>query len=90
MAVRAAPVAALAAALVPRMNAGQAADISSGSGVVIGAYSEILTNAHVVENCAQITVRSSSGDLTAAPLVARDEKSVRRAAGSGTRPRFTT
>jgi len=73
MFVRAAPVAALAA-VVPGMNPGQAADISSGSGVVIGAHGEILTNAHVVENCAQITVRSSSGDSTAAPLVARDEK----------------
>jgi S1-C subfamily serine protease len=73
MFVRAAPVAALAA-VVLGMNPGQAADISSGSGVVIGAHGEILTNAHVVENCTQITVRSSSGDSTAAPLIARDEK----------------
>jgi hypothetical protein len=72
----AARVIALAAltALVPGMDAAQAVDISSGSGVVIGAHGEILTNAHVVENCAQITVRSSSGDSTAATLVARDEK----------------
>ena len=77
IAIRAAArVIALAAltALVPGMDAAQAVDISSGSGVVIGAPGEILTNAHVVKNCAQITVRSSSGDSTAATLVARDEK----------------
>lgn len=52
----------------------QAADISSGSGVVIGANGEVLTNAHVVSGCAQIAVRFSSGDLVAARLVALDEK----------------
>jgi S1-C subfamily serine protease len=46
----------------------------SGSGVVIGAHGEVLTNAHVVENCTQIIVRSSSGDLATALLVTRDEK----------------
>jgi S1-C subfamily serine protease len=38
----------------------QAADLTSGSGAVIGANGEVLTNAHVVENCTKITVRSSS------------------------------
>jgi S1-C subfamily serine protease len=44
----------------------------SGSGVVIAAHGEVLTNAHVVENCTNISVRPSS----AAPayLVARDER----------------
>jgi hypothetical protein len=51
------------------VNVGRAADISAGSGVVIGTHGEVLTNAHVVENCAQITVRSSS-----ASVIARDEK----------------
>src|SRR5262249_53291963 len=51
------------------VNAGRAADVSTGSGVVIGTHGEVLTNAHVVENCTQITVRSSS-----ASVVARDEK----------------
>ena len=51
-----------------------AADASSGSGVVIGTHGEVLTNAHVVKNCAKITVRSSSGDPASAILIAQDEK----------------
>jgi S1-C subfamily serine protease len=51
------------------VNVGRAANISAGSGVVIGIHGEVLTNAHVVENCTKITVRSSS-----ASVVARDEK----------------
>ena len=53
-------------------NVGRAADVSSGSGVVIGAQGEVLTNAHVVENCAKITVQSLSA--SAAYLIARDDK----------------
>ncbi len=45
---------------------------SLGSGVIIGTHGEVLTNAHVVENCTSITVRSSS--VSTAYLVARDEK----------------
>jgi S1-C subfamily serine protease len=45
---------------------------SIGSGVVIGAEGEILTNAHVVDSCSKITIGSSSA--SAATLVARDEK----------------
>ena len=52
-------------------NVARAADVSSGSGVVIGAHGEVLTNAHVVENCAKITVQSLAAS---AALVARDEK----------------
>ena len=55
-------------------GAAQAAEISSGSGVVVGDQGEVLTNAHVVDACAQINVRSSAGDLTTAQLIARDEK----------------
>src|SRR5262245_50964996 len=51
------------------VNVGRSADIGTGSGVVIGTHGEVLTNSHVVENCTQITVRSSS-----ASVVARDEK----------------
>jgi Trypsin-like peptidase domain len=52
----------------------EAADISSGSGVVIGARGEILTNSHVVEACTEINVQFSSRDSGKAVLVARDEK----------------
>jgi S1-C subfamily serine protease len=53
----------------------EAADTSSGSGVVIGTQGEILTNAHVVEACTEINVRfSSSQKLEASVLVARDER----------------
>ena len=51
-----------------------AADTQSGSGVVISTHGEVLTNAHVIEHCTQITVRSSSGDSAAALVIARDEK----------------
>jgi hypothetical protein len=42
--------------------------------VVVGDHGEVLTNAHVVNACAQITVRSPAGDSAAAQLIARDEK----------------
>jgi len=51
----------------------QAAD-TSGSGVAIGIQGEILTNSHVVENCAKITVQLSSNNSQTALLVARDQK----------------
>ena len=56
-------------------GAAQAAeDISSGSGVAVGDRGEVLTNAHVVDACAQIIVRSPPGDSATAQLIARDEK----------------
>jgi S1-C subfamily serine protease len=63
-----------AAALMSGMVPAHAADTQSGSGVVIGARGEILTNAHVIRNCSQFTVRSASGDSAPALLVERDEK----------------
>ena len=53
---------------------GHAAEISSGSGVVISTKGEVLTNAHVVEGCQSITVKLASGITEAAALVASDEK----------------
>jgi hypothetical protein len=44
-----------------------------GSGIVIGTHGEILTNAHVVERCAKISVHLSPGISEAAALVARDQ-----------------
>jgi len=71
------------ATLITSLVSVHAADTQSGSGVVIGAHGEVLTNAHVIENCTKITVRSSSGDSASAFLIARDEKNdlavVRRA-----------
>ena len=55
-------------------TSGRSADITIGSGFAIGAQGEVLTNAHVVQNCARISVRSSSGEAAAASLLARDEK----------------
>ena len=52
----------------------QAAEILSGSGVVIGDHGEVLTNAHVVNACTQIIIRSPAGDSATAQLIARDEK----------------
>jgi S1-C subfamily serine protease len=53
---------------------GHAADALSGSGVVVGGHGEVLTNAHVVNACAQINIRSSAGNLATAQLIVRDEK----------------
>jgi tetratricopeptide (TPR) repeat protein len=50
------------------------AETLSGSGVVIGAKGEILTNAHVVDACQTITVRLSSGNSEKGALIARDER----------------
>jgi S1-C subfamily serine protease len=66
-------VAIILLVLAARASA-QAAEISSGSGVVIGIHGEVLTNAHVVEHCTQITVRSPAQDLATALVVARDDK----------------
>jgi hypothetical protein len=51
----------------------QAAD-AVGSGVVIGAHGEILTNSHVVEACEKIIVQLAAGNPEPAALVARDQK----------------
>ena len=61
------------AMLAISMASGHAADALSGSGVVVGDHGEVLTNAHVVNACAQISVRSSPADL-AILLVALDQK----------------
>ena len=53
---------------------GTAAEISSGSGVVISAQGEILTNAHVVEGCQSIVVKLAARNTEAAALVTSDEK----------------
>jgi len=50
------------------------AEISTGSGVVIGKKGEILTNSHVVEACQTITVKLASGNAQPGALVARDER----------------
>jgi S1-C subfamily serine protease len=61
------------ATLVPGISGAQAAD-TSGSGVAIGSHGEILTNSHVLENCAKITVQLSSSNPQTAVFVARDQK----------------
>jgi S1-C subfamily serine protease len=70
-------VAIILVVLAARASA-QAAEILSGSGVMIGDHGEVLTNAHVVKACAQIIVRSLAGDSPTAQLIARDEKTTSR------------
>jgi S1-C subfamily serine protease/Flp pilus assembly protein TadD len=60
--------------VIASATAAEAADTSAGSGVVIGTQGEILTNSHVVEGCAEITLRFTSGNSETAALVARDER----------------
>src|ERR1700744_1647941 len=50
-----------------------AANTISGSGVIVSTGGDILPTAHVVNDCAQISVRNSSGVSTSALLVVRDE-----------------
>jgi tetratricopeptide (TPR) repeat protein len=70
----AATAAVVVVTLICAVAAGRAAEISSGSGVVINAKGEVLTNAHVVENCQSITVRLAPGNSEVGVLVASDEK----------------
>ena len=70
--VLATPLVAVAT-LLSYATAGQEASTLSGSGVVIGG--EVAPNAHVVENCTQITRAIFVWGLSAcALLVTRDEK----------------
>ena len=78
-----------ACVLIIASTTAEAADIFSGSGVVIGTQGEILTNAHVVEACTEINVRFPSGNLEKARLVTRDERNdlaVVRATGANIPP----
>jgi Trypsin-like peptidase domain/Sel1 repeat len=61
------------ATLLPNISAARAGD-ALGSGVAIGSHGEILTNSHVVENCAKITAQLSSNNSQTAALVVRDQK----------------
>jgi S1-C subfamily serine protease len=53
----------------------QAGGLVTGSGVVVRPSGDVLTNTHVVENCTEIIVRFSSGQVVAASLVASDDRS---------------
>ena len=73
IAMRAILVVALATLFIDIAPVSGASAIS-GSGVVISADGDILTSAHVVNDCAQITVRYISGTSANALLVARDDR----------------
>ncbi len=47
---------------------------STGSGIVVSATGDILTNAHVVEDCETITVRLPTTGAEAAVLAAKDKE----------------
>jgi trypsin-like peptidase len=61
-------------AICPASLAQVATEKLSGSGVVVGARGEILTNAHVVEGCRTITAQISSDKVEPATLLVRDQK----------------
>jgi S1-C subfamily serine protease len=52
----------------------EADDEASGSGVVINKLGQILTNAHVIHACRKLEVGTTSRSLTAAKVVAVDER----------------
>jgi hypothetical protein len=62
------------ALFAPGPTVAQDSGTSAGSGVVIGVQGEIITNHHVVESCAKITVQFPSKKLETATVVARDQK----------------
>ena len=62
------------ALLATGLTTGQAAEVATGSGIFIGAGGEVLTNAHVVEDCRTIKLTFANGSPEAATLVARDEQ----------------
>jgi len=64
----------LAALLAMGLTAGRAEQVASGSGVVIGTSGEVLTNAHVVEDCRTIKLTFANGSPQPATLIARDER----------------
>jgi S1-C subfamily serine protease len=75
MRIAARTTAVLAAALLAaEVTAGRAAEVATGSGVVIGADGEVLTNAHVVEGCRSIKLTFVNGSPQPAELIARDEQ----------------
>jgi len=64
----------VSAVLIWAIAPGRAAEISSGSGIVIGTGGEVLTNSHVVEDCKAIAVRLPLQKAEAAAVIARDQK----------------
>ena len=72
---RHATLAVALALLCVAVNPARAAErVSRGSGVVIGSQGEILTNAHVVRECTNVTVRPPSGGSFTAHVIASDDK----------------
>ena len=67
-------VALLAIGLTAGQAAEKAAAVATGSGILIGAGGEVLTNAHVVEDCRSIELTFADGGAEAATLLARDEQ----------------
>jgi hypothetical protein len=61
------------ALLLAAASKSRAAD-ATGSGIVIGADGHILTNAHVVERCAEIRVQPASAPRQTAVLIGRDQE----------------
>ena len=64
--------------LICAVAAGRAAEISSGSGVVINAKGEILTNAHVVEGCQKHYSEARSWKFGSGVLVAATKRTTLR------------
>jgi hypothetical protein len=54
--------------------AAQAPQIATGSGIVVAAGGEVLTNAHVVEACSSIKLAFGDGSTEPGELVARDQQ----------------
>jgi len=72
--MRATTIVMSAAMVATGVVAAPAAEIATGSGILIGASGEILTNAHVVEACRSIKLTFANGDAKSAALIARDEQ----------------
>jgi peptidyl-prolyl cis-trans isomerase A (cyclophilin A) len=62
------------ATFIPSVAIAQVTTTATGSGVVVGAHGEILTNFHVVEGCENITVQLPLKKVETATLIAHDQK----------------
>lgn len=50
----------------------ESAKVSSGTGFFVSANGDMITNAHVIENCSKTLVRTDDGSVIEARLVAKD------------------
>jgi hypothetical protein len=67
-------------------GAAQAADISSGSGVVVGDHGEVVTNAHVFQLAARRSIGAAPAVAAAVSHALNGNDAIRRDVATGVHP----